>query len=74
MPQQKISVEEALRAYTATNAFGAFAELEVGVIERGKRGDLVVLSQDIRKIDPDRIKSVRVDYTVINGEVVYEAR
>ncbi|MGQ0814787.1 MAG: amidohydrolase [Gemmatimonadota bacterium] len=74
VPQEKISVTEALRAYTASNAYGSFTEVDLGSIERGKRGDVVVLSEDILKIDPERIKDVRVDYTVINGEVVYERK
>jgi predicted amidohydrolase YtcJ len=72
VPKQKISVEEALRAYTWSNAYGAFAESELGTIERGRRGDLVVLSADIMKIDPNKIKDVRVDYTIIDGKVAYE--
>lgn len=71
VPQEKISVDEALRAYTANNAYGAFMEAHVGRIERGKHGDMVVLSEDITKIDPERIKDVRVDYTIISGEVVF---
>jgi len=72
VPAEKISVEEALRAYTAGNAYGAFNEVDAGTIERGKFGDVVVLSDDILTIDPARIKDVRVDYTVIAGEVVYK--
>ena len=74
IPRQKISVEEALRAYTANNAFGAFAEHEVGTLERTKRGDMVVLSDNILTIDPVRIKDAKVDYTIINGEVVFERK
>jgi predicted amidohydrolase YtcJ len=74
VPEEKISVEEALRAYTATNAYGSFTESELGVIERNRRADVVVLSEDIRTIDPERIKAVRVDYTIINGDIVFERR
>lgn len=72
VPEEKISVEEALRAYTSGSAYGAFMEGELGTIVRGKRGDLVVLSENILTIDPDRIKDVRVEYTIINGEVVFK--
>lgn len=72
VPEQKITVEEALRAYTSSSAYAAFADRELGTIQRGKLGDLVVLSQNIMKIDPNTIKDVRVDFTVINGEVVFE--
>ncbi|HEY8468788.1 MAG TPA: amidohydrolase [Longimicrobiales bacterium] len=72
VPEQKITVEEALRAYTAANAYGAFMEKELGTLEPGKRGDLVVLSENILEIDPARIPEVKVDFTVIEGSVVYE--
>ena len=71
MPQQKITVEEALRAYTASNAFGAFEERDLGTLVRTKRGDMVVLSEDILKIDPTRIKDVQVDYTIVGGDILY---
>jgi predicted amidohydrolase YtcJ len=74
VPEQKISVEEALRAYTSASAYAAFADRELGTIQRGKFGDFVVLSENIMKIDPNTIKDVRVDYTIINGEVVFERR
>lgn len=70
-PQEKISVEDALRAYTSSNAYGAFMERELGSLAQGKRADLVVLSQNILKLDPRRIPEVQVDYTVIGGEIVY---
>ncbi|HET9982806.1 MAG TPA: amidohydrolase [Longimicrobiales bacterium] len=70
-PQEKVTVQDALRAYTANNAYGAFMERELGSLEQGKRADLVVLSQNILKMDPTRIPEARVDYTVIGGEIVY---
>jgi predicted amidohydrolase YtcJ len=72
VPEQKIGPEEALRAYTSGTAYGAFMERELGVIARHRRADLVVLSEDIRGIDPARIQDVRVDYTIVAGEVVFE--
>ncbi|MFO7260794.1 MAG: amidohydrolase [bacterium] len=72
VPEQKITVEEALRAYTIANAYGAFMEDELGTLEPGKRGDLVVLSENILEIEPARIADVKVDFTVIGGVVVYE--
>ena len=71
VPEQKISVEEALRAYTVNNAYGAFRERDLGSLARGKRADIVVLSQDLFKADPTRIPEVRVEYTIIDGEIVY---
>jgi predicted amidohydrolase YtcJ len=70
--EQKITVEEALHAYTAANAFGAFREEDLGTIEPGKLADLTVLSGNILTIEPARIREVRADVTIIGGEVVFE--
>lgn len=72
VPEQKISVVEALRAYTSANAFGAFMEASLGTIEAGRLGDLVVLSHDIIDADPARIPEARVDLTMVGGEAVFE--
>lgn len=71
VPEQKITVEEALRAYTRANAYGAFMEDRIGTIEVGKRADLVILSEDLLKIDATLIPEVRVEHTIVDGEVVY---
>ncbi|HEX6133452.1 MAG TPA: amidohydrolase [Longimicrobiales bacterium] len=71
VPQEKISVEEALHAYTAANAYGAFMEDRLGRIDVGALADLVVLSHDLRAIEPARIRDVRVDYTIIGGDIVH---
>ena len=71
VPEEKITVEEAIRVYTRNNAYGAFREDDLGTLDVDKRADLVVLSQDIRKIDPALIPKARVDYTVVAGRVVY---
>ena len=73
-PEQKISVEQAIRAYTIDNAYGAFEENEKGSIEVGKLADLVVLSDDILKIDPVKIEKTQVEMTVLGGRVVYEKK
>ncbi|MGH7444862.1 MAG: amidohydrolase, partial [Longimicrobiales bacterium] len=72
VPAQKISVEEALRAYTAANAYGAFREEELGTLEPGRLADLVVLSENLIVIDPLRMPDVQVDYTIVDGTVVFE--
>jgi hypothetical protein len=72
VPEQKISVEEALRAYTATNAYGAFMEGTVGSLGPDMLADLVVLADDILAIDPVRIPESSVDFTVLNGKIVYQ--
>jgi predicted amidohydrolase YtcJ len=73
IPEQKITVEEAVRAYTVGSAYAEFAESAKGTITPGKLADLVILSQDIFKIDPVEIEKARVRMTVMDGRVVYEA-
>ncbi len=73
VPEQKISVEEALRAYTAGNAYGVFAERRRGVLEPGFDADLVVLDQDLFTIPPETMDQVAVRFTVVGGKVVYQA-
>lgn len=72
IPEQKITLEEALRCYTANNAYAMFAEKSVGKIAPGMLADLVVLSSDLFTIPPERIDSVQVDMTVFDGKVIYQ--
>ena len=71
VPEQKISVAEAVAAYTASNAYAAYLEDELGTIDVGKYADLVVLTDDIFTIDPVEIEQVKVDVTIVEGAVVY---
>ncbi len=71
VPQEKITVEEALRAYTAANAFAGFQEERLGTLEAGKWADFVVLSGNLFEIDPVEIKAVRVLRTVVGGQEQY---
>jgi predicted amidohydrolase YtcJ len=72
IPEQKISVAEAVRAYTFGSAYAEFQENEKGTIARGKLADLVILSRDIFEIDPHEIDQVKVVLTIMDGRVVYE--
>jgi predicted amidohydrolase YtcJ len=72
VPEQKITLEEALRAYTAGAAHAEFQEREKGTLEPGKLADLVVLSEDLLAVPPERIPDVRVEATIVGGRVVYE--
>ncbi|WP_165793792.1 amidohydrolase [Hyphococcus luteus] len=72
-PQEKISVEEALTAYTATNAYAGLQEDELGKIALGMAADFVVLSDDPRAVEPAAIKDIRVLKTIVGGEEVYSA-
>ncbi|HZW19264.1 MAG TPA: amidohydrolase [Luteimonas sp.] len=74
VPEQKISVAEAVRAYTAGSAYASGEESLKGTLEPGKLADLVVLSDDIFAIDPAAIEDVRVDATVLGGKVVFERK
>ncbi|HEY2961489.1 MAG TPA: amidohydrolase [Pyrinomonadaceae bacterium] len=74
VPEQKISVEETVRAYTAGSAYAEFQESVKGTISTGKLADLVLLSRDIFKIDPKEIENVKVVLTMVDGRVVYEER
>ncbi|MBK6949269.1 MAG: amidohydrolase [Haliscomenobacter sp.] len=71
VPQEKISVEEALRCYTANNAYAGFQEEDLGVLRPGLYADLVVLSENLLKISPDKIKEVQVLRTVVGGKEAF---
>ncbi len=71
VPEEKITVEEALRAYTGGNAYGVFAEKTRGMLRPGYKADLVLLDQDLTAIKPEEIEHARVRATVAGGKVVY---
>lgn len=73
VPEQRISVAEALRAYTRDAAYAGFAEDETGTIEPGKLADLVVIDRDLLAIPADSLREARVVLTLVGGRVVYEA-
>ncbi|MBS1807270.1 MAG: amidohydrolase [Acidobacteria bacterium] len=72
VPEQKITVAEAIRAYTLGSAYASFDEARKGSIEVGKLADFAVLSADILKINPIEIEKTRVMMTVFDGKVIYE--
>jgi len=71
-PQQAISVKDALRLYTTNGAYASFEETVKGTIEPGKLADLVVLDRDILAIPEEEIKEVKVETTIVGGEIVYQ--
>ena len=71
--EQKISVEEALRAYTAGGAYGVFAEGRRGRLIPGYLADLVLLDRDLTRIPPEEIAQVKVTTTIMGGKVVFSA-
>ena len=72
VPSQKITVEEALRAYTRAGAYAAFNEKNRGTLEVGKLADFAILERDITTMPPSQIRGVRVIRTVVGGRSVFE--
>jgi predicted amidohydrolase YtcJ len=72
VPEQKITVEEALRAYTSGGAYAAFREREVGTLAPGMLADLVLIDRDLTRVAPESIRDARVMLTMVGGRVVYD--
>lgn len=72
VPEQKITVEEAVRAYTMGSAYASFEDKIKGSIERGKLADLIVLSDDIFSIDPVKIADTKVEMMVFDGKILFD--
>lgn len=73
IPEQKITLEEALRSYTYENAYGVFAEDKRGMLKPGYLADLVLLDQDLTTVAPIQLDAVKVKATVVGGRIVYQA-
>jgi predicted amidohydrolase YtcJ len=73
VPEQKITVEEALRAYTRDAAYAEYAETERGMIARGMLADFVLIDRDLTRIPPETIREARVMLTVVGGRPVFES-
>jgi predicted amidohydrolase YtcJ len=71
-PAERVSVQEALELYTVNAARIAFQEGDGGSLEAGKLGDLVVLDADPFRVDPEQIRDIPVEMTVVGGEIVYQ--
>jgi len=71
VPEEKVSVEEAVRAYTINGAWTQFAEKAKGTVEPGKLADLVVLDRDIFTVDPAEIGEAKVMMTIFDGKIVF---
>jgi predicted amidohydrolase YtcJ len=67
-PQERISVESAIRALTSEAAWQLFSDHEVGSLEVGKLADLVILDKDPRAVDPDQIKDIQILETWMDGK------
>ena len=72
VPGQKITVEEALRAYTTGSAFAEYMEAEKGMIARGMLADMVLIDRDLTTIPPESIREAKVLLTLVGGRAVFE--
>lgn len=72
-PEQKLTLPEAIEAYTLGSAYAEFREKEKGSLTPGKLADVVILDSDLFAIPPEKIKEAAVRYTLVDGKVVYES-
>lgn len=73
-PGQKISVQEALKAYTINNAYAAFEDHIRGSIKKGKLADITVCDRNLMKIAPEDILNMNVDMTIVDGKIVFQGK
>lgn len=73
VPEEKITLPEAVYAYTMGSAFAEFQDKEKGSITPGKLADMVIVSEDLFKIPPEKIRDVKVVTTIVGGKTVYQA-
>ncbi len=73
-PEQKITIQHAIFAYTFGSAYAEFAERQKGQLQPGMLADFVVLNRDITKVAPEEILKTKVLRTVVGGKTVYEGR
>ncbi len=72
VPRQKITVEQALTAYTSGSAYASFDEKNKGKLKKGYLADLVILSQDLTAIAPESIRDVKIITTIVGGKIVFK--
>jgi hypothetical protein len=73
LPEQRISLAAAIRAYTLDAAYAGHREKSEGSIEPGKLADFIIVSQDLFKVDPHHFRDTKVLLTVVGGKSVYES-
>ena len=71
-PGERLTMEEAVRGYTRNGAYITFEEDIKGTLEPGKLADMIVLSDDLLTIDPERILDIVIEKTIVGGRVVFE--
>jgi predicted amidohydrolase YtcJ len=72
IPEQKISIAQAMKAYTSTGAYSSFEENLKGQIKEGQLADIIVFSDDLFSIDPMKIHEVKIALTIFDGRILYQ--
>lgn len=72
VPEERVSVEQAVRGYTWGSAYARFSEDKLGTLEAGKEADLAVLSQDVFAVSAEQISKTRVQLTMVGGNIVFQ--
>jgi predicted amidohydrolase YtcJ len=72
IPEQRISIQDAINAYTQGGAYSSFEENTKGKLQPGYYADFIVLSKNLFSIEPTEIHSAKVLLTVVDGNVVYK--
>ncbi|HZW30055.1 MAG TPA: amidohydrolase family protein, partial [Isosphaeraceae bacterium] len=70
-PEQRLTLEEALRGYTAGSAYAAFAEERLGILKPGFRADLTILDRDLFRVPPNEVLQTKVLMTIIEGKTAF---
>jgi predicted amidohydrolase YtcJ len=70
-PEERLTIEDALKTYTANAAYASFDEDKRGTIEAGKYGDLTILSEDPFRVSVEEIRKIDVDMTIVDGKIVH---
>jgi predicted amidohydrolase YtcJ len=73
-PEQRISVEESIKAYTINNAYAAFEDNIRGSLEAGKLADITVFDRNLIKIAPEDILNAEVTHTIVDGKIVFQRK
>jgi len=74
VPEEKISLDDAIKGYTTGGAYAEFAEKDKGTIRSGKLADIIVLDKDLFKVPAEQLTDVKVVLTIVGGKVVYDGR
>jgi predicted amidohydrolase YtcJ len=73
LPSERISLEDAIKGYTAGAAYAAHREKEEGSLQAGKLADMIMIDQDLFKIEPSEIGKTEVLFTMVGGKIVYQS-